>query len=268
MARKIRIKEVNPRPTRKTTEVFIQQARILHNDKYDYSKTVYILNNIPVIVICPHHGEFATIPQNHLKIHKNKNWKATGCPSCGKELVISRNKAGTLTDQEFLDRAQEIHDYRYEYISTFAGYHYPIIIKCNKHGEFKQTANNHLRGTGCPRCKNSKGSTKVAKILTSVNIDYIPEYSFDDCKGDKKELFFDFYLPSLNILIEYDGEQHYRPVRFNPKMTMAQAQTVFDKAKRYDFIKNQYCLVKNIRLIRVPYFEKDMKGFLHRELGI
>ena len=59
---------------RKTKEEFIEQARKIHGNKYDYSKVEYIDSLIPVIIICPIHKEFNQKPCYHLQ--------SNGCPKC------------------------------------------------------------------------------------------------------------------------------------------------------------------------------------------
>ena len=87
-----------------------------------------------------------------------------------------------------------------------------------------------------------------------LNIKYIEQYKFDDCIY-KDKLIFDFYIPSLNTCIEYDGEGHYKPFRFNKdKETM---QKKLEETQIRDAIKTQYCKDNNIKLIRIPYFEFD-----------
>lgn len=75
------------------------------------------------------------------------------------------------------------------------------------------TPSNLLKYRGCPICQSSNGERRVFKYLKDNNITFIPECAFDDCK-DIKALPFDFYLPDYNICVEYDGEQHFRPVKF------------------------------------------------------
>lgn len=77
-------------------------------------------------------------------------------------------------------------------------------------------------------------------------MNYIREYSFDDCRHINL-LFFDFYLPNYNCCIEYDGEQHYKKTKFS--------HDDFGKRKIRDEIKNKYCDKNKIKLIRIPYWE-------------
>lgn len=60
-------------------------------------------------------------------------------------------------------------------------------------------------------CNKSKGETKVANILDDLSLEYVRQYSFDDCKNieNTRRFYFDFYIPQYNILLEYDGEQHF-----------------------------------------------------------
>jgi len=67
------LNEMSPRPL-KSLEDFIQQAVAKHNNKYDYSKVVYKGTDIPVIIVCPQHGDFSQTPHKHLQ--------GEGCPIC------------------------------------------------------------------------------------------------------------------------------------------------------------------------------------------
>ena len=92
----------------------------------------------------------------------------------------------------------------------------PIVCKeYENHGEFKVTPSNHRFGKGCPKCNSSKGELLTGKLLTIQNINYVSQKTYPDCKGIyNKNLRFDFYLPDYNILIEYNGMQHYIAVEY------------------------------------------------------
>jgi len=106
----------------------------------------------------------------------------------------------------------------------------------------------HLKGQGCPICKESKGEKKVREFLIKHNIIFIPQHTFFECKNTNV-LPFDFYLPDYNTCIEYDGIQHFKPVnRFG-------GEKGFLLTKQNDLIKNKFCLVNKINLIRIPYFD-------------
>lgn len=150
----------------------------------------------------------------------------------------------------------------YDYSEViYQGAHKAITIKCTKHGYFKQTANSHLSGSGCKLCQESFGEKKIVNYLNFLNIKYIREYRFDDCKF-KNPLPFDFYLPDLNICIEFDGIQHFKPIeRFG-------GIKAFDEMKIRDAIKSAYCGNNNIKLIRISYSEiKKIDDILKLELS-
>lgn len=94
----------------------------------------------------------------------------------------------------------------------------------------------------------SKGEDKIKQILTNLNINFIRQYTFDDCISDKNaKLRFDFYLPDYNLCIEYDGEQHFHPTNYFG------GEETFQRRMELDKVKNEYCRNNNIHLIRIPY---------------
>lgn len=114
------------------------------------------------------------------------------------------------TTEEFIQSSKEIHGNRYDYSSTYyKGFNKHVTIICKKHGVFKQRPSDHIfNGNGCPKCKCSKGESRIIKYLEHNDIKYFDQYKFKECKN-KNELPFDFYLPKHNICIEYDGRQHF-----------------------------------------------------------
>lgn len=101
-----------------------------------------------------------------------------------------------------------------EAVEQYINQNTPILHRCKIDGhEWKAAPNNILQGTGCPVCNLSHGERQIRRWLCNNNISYILQKTFEDCKN-KKQLPFDFYLPEYNICIEYDGEQHFRPVDF------------------------------------------------------
>ena len=122
---------------RLTTEKFIERAKEIHGDKYDYSKVEYKNNSTKVIIRCSVHGSFEQAPSNHLK--------GQGCPICG-----GKRK---LTTKEFIKKAQEVHGDKYDYSKVnYKNNSTKVIITCSTHGDFKQVPAKHLIGSGCPEC--------------------------------------------------------------------------------------------------------------------
>lgn len=87
-----------------TTEWFINKARIVHGDKYDYSKASYKNYYTPVVLVCPKHGEFSAKPRVHLH--------GCGCPECGREKSA---RSHLLTNEEYIEKARAAHSDRYDY---------------------------------------------------------------------------------------------------------------------------------------------------------
>lgn len=152
-----------------------------------------------------------------------------------------------LTNTEFITKANIKHNNLYDYsITKYDGSSNKVDIICKKHGIFTQIANTHLYGCGCPKCNNSIGELMIENFLLRNNINFIEQYKFDDC-FNKSKLPFDFYLPDFNICIEYDGEFHYKDFGFND----------LEYQKNNDNIKNNFCEKTNIKLIRIPYTERN-----------
>ena len=101
----------------------------------------------------------------------------------------------------------------------------------------------------------------ISRYLKEYNIDFIPQYKFDDCIN-KKPLPFDFYLPNNNICIEFDGPGHFKPIQWHG-ISKTKAKDIYRIVRLHDKIKNEYCSKNNIRLIRIPYTDiKNVNGKL------
>ena len=217
-----------------TNNEFIEISNKIHNNFFDYSLTNYINNKTKVEIICPIHGVFKQKPINHTSLRQ-------ACPKCG----------GTekLTNEKFIELSNKIHNNKYDYINVdYINNTKKVKIICPIHGVFEQTPNSHLRGSGCPICKTSKGELEIQRILYNKNIKYITQYTFDNCKN-KRKLPFDFYLPDYNMCIEFDGKQHYETIKY-----WGGEETLI-KTKNNDKIKTNYCKNNNIKLIRIKYNE-------------
>lgn len=131
---------------KKTTDEWIQDARLLWGDLYDYSQSEYVNSKQHVIVICQKHGPWKCHAGNHL----NKN-NPRGCPSCGRESQIQ--KAIKPLASFVLDAAR-VHGEKYDYSkSKYIGSKEYIDINCLKHGVFQQTPDSHInKQNGCPTC--------------------------------------------------------------------------------------------------------------------
>lgn len=130
------------------------------------------------------------------------------------------------------------------------GYQEYLEMQCSQGHRFSMTWNSFSNGSRCPRCKESKGEKRIAAFLDSEGVEYTRQYKIEGCQSIRL-LPFDFYLPSYNILIEFDGKQHYKIIDFFGGLEE------FIGRKVKDTIKNEYCKKNNITLIRIPYWEFD-----------
>jgi len=218
-----------------TRNEFIEKARKVHGDKYDYSKVEYINNKTKVCIICPEHGEFWQNPYSHLH--------GIGCPKCS-----GMNK----TTEEWIKMAKEVHGNKYDYSKTqYVDAKTRVCIIChekdkygNEHGEFWRFPNNHLHGAGCCKCRNYKLEDEIRNILNKNGIMFEEQKSFTWLKIDginkngKKTL--DFYLPEYNVVIECQGIQHFKPIDFAHKGNIW-ANEKYKKTIENDKFKKNSC---------------------------
>lgn len=213
-----------------TVDSFVEKARKVHGDKYDYSKVEYKNSHTKVCIICPKHGEFWQIPTNHLR--------GQGCPSCGNERISQKRKSNL---QEFVKRAIKVHGEKYdyskvEYLNNFT----KVCIICPEHGEFWQIPNGHLSGKGCRKCKQSK----LERILTVYFDAHEIKYQHDTHMPFLGRQHLDFYLPDYNVGIECQGEQHLlREMKYKYSKRTLEDQIALDKKK------NALCKEHGVRLL-------------------
>lgn len=167
---------------RLTTEQFIEKANKIHNFKYDYSKTIYIKSNQKIIIICPKHEKFLQTPNAHLR--------KQGCKKCS---VIKIKKILTFTNEQFIQKAKEIHGNQYDYSKVeYKNSHTKIIIVCPKHGQFEQIPDSHIRGSSCFICSRLNSGWSYNswnnQALQSKNFDSFKVYIIK-CWNEDEEFY-------------------------------------------------------------------------------
>ena len=224
-----------------TTEIFIERAKLVHNNKYSYDKTNYINYQTNVIITCPIHGDFEQTPANHLK--------GEGCYYCGRDKTDNSKR---VILEESIQKASSIHNNYYDYSKVkFDKTTDKVIIICPKHGEFEQIWHTHLCGSGCPKCNQSKGEKQILSYLIDNNINYITQYKININRDINQSgiAYIDFYIPDYNCFIEYNGRQHYMPVdKFGGEIQYQK------QLKRDQFIRD-YCKDNQIKLNEIMYNE-------------
>jgi len=205
-----------------------------------------------VLYKCPKHIEKGVLSTYITNMKKN-NGK---CPYC-----IGRDRTINDLQAELNNMNSQVT------IIEYSTYSSPIKAKCNLCGfEWITQGCNLTQGHRCPNCNKSKFELSVESILNKFNVEYETQYKFDECRN-VNPLPFDFYLKNYNVLIEVDGEDHYIPIKRSSSMTDNDMIKRLNKIRQHDRIKTSYCNKNNIRLIRIPYWEKDnMENYLINKL--
>lgn len=127
---------------RKDPDKFIEDAKVIHGEKYDYSKTYYISRLTPITITCYIHGDFSMEAKRHLE--------GRGCKKCWEERA-------RLPIHLFIEKAEKVHGKKYDYTKMdYISYTKTITLICNEHGEFTLNAGEHINGKGCAKCKQNK----------------------------------------------------------------------------------------------------------------
>jgi hypothetical protein len=229
---------------------FIERIeKIFGENTFDYSLLDYNGAHKPVILICK--------KCNNKEIKSpSVFYKGFGCLKCSDSKIGRKN----LTTEEFIEKANKIHNNLYDYsLVKYKNNKTKIKILCPKHGMYHQTPSTHLDGkSGCPYCHGFKGEKDILLILERNKLEYIFQYSI---KIDNSYHYFDFYLPEKNIIIEFNGKQHYEPIDFFGGVKG------FEITKYRDKIKEKYCIDNNINFIVISY-KDNIKEKLNLALNI
>jgi hypothetical protein len=250
-----------------TTKEFIERAKYIHGDRYDYTKVDYVNCHTKVIIKCKKHGEFQQIAYQHLSS------KGGGCHDCNGGV-----KKNTL---QFIKQAEEVHKDRYDYTKVeYVNCHTDIIIKCKEHGEFEQTPSIHLRGCGCPICGGGlkKNTLQFIEQAKEVHKD-IYDYSKVDYINGKSNVTIvcNTHGPFQQIANSHLNGQGCRKC-FNQKLSELKTKPLSDfieRAKNIHGDKYDYSLIEYTNLdervniicrVHGEYFIKPTKH-IHRSQG-
>lgn len=176
-----------------TTAEFIEQAKKVHGDRYDYSKVVYKKSKEKVTIICPEHGAFRQAPNTHLC--------GGGCAKCAGRVK--------LTTPELIDKARKVHGDRYDYSKVeYNKSSVEVTIICPDHGAFRQTPNTHLSGRGCSACGRLRQilflKHTTDKFISAAREQYGGRYDYSnvDYRGNST---------AVKIICPTHGEFEQRP---------------------------------------------------------
>ncbi len=182
---------------------FVTSARLLHGDKYDYSKSVYVSSLTQIEIVCPDHGSFWQVPHDHKTRY--------GCRAC--------SGLEPIDFETFETRGSFAHQGAYEYDGkTYTGYSGTVGVKCQTHGWFVQRPKDHARGAGCPSCASEKTSSKAERDIG----DWLEGLGERVIRNDRTALGgmeIDIYLPDRAVGIEYNGSYwHHDGIMAHPRI--------------------------------------------------
>lgn len=228
---------------------------LLNNKKFPKNIEIigeYVNDSTPILVKCKECGK-------EWKVEPNRLINGRTCSGCNKIARDKKNRENFLKKIELLA-------YDITIISEYQSVYKPITYICNKCGNvytISYAGNLLKRKPPCNYCNKSLGEGIIGDWLENHHIEYIRECVFDKCIY-KENLHYDFYLPNENMAIEYQGEQHYFPVNF--KGGKHNPTEEFKNNQIRDNIKREYCQNHNIKLVEIPYFEKNNIATILSEL--
>lgn len=205
--------------------------------------------------LCPVHGE-QTILWNNFR-------KGAGCRKCADDSNSLNMRLETWDKiKKYFDNSE------YDIISTFEEYtgskNSCLRCLCKDHGEFNISWNNLNKFEGCPVCHSSTGERKIFHYLKENNIKFEHPFRFNGLVGlGGKKLSYDFYIPDYNLLIEYQGEQHEKPVLFFSSDINIAKQN-FAKQVEHDNRKRNYANTNGYNLLEIWYYDfNNIEDILH-----
>lgn len=188
--------------------------------------------------------------------------------TCSKSCVYCANNYNHTTE-EFIKDMKEI-DETIEILGEYVTCKVPILCRCKLCGEKWYTKPGALKsGNGCPNCNKSRGEKRIYNFLNKNNIVFDDQKKFDGLNGlGGRPLSYDFYIKEYNLLIEFQGIQHYKPSRFLGQ-TDEEALAAFKKQQEHDKRKKKYAKDNGYKLLEIKYDEYDnIEEILEKELHI
>ena len=212
------------------TESFIEKSKEIHGDKYDYSLTEY-----------KNRFEYVKIIYDGIIYEQTPSLNLLGC--CPEKKEIRK------TTEEFINKSKKIYEDKYDYSLTEYINKFTKVKICYKGVVYEQLPRYHFKK--CPELTGKSNGEEIIKNYLKINnIKYKKEYTYENCKN-KIKLRYDYYLPDFNLLIEYDGIQHFKPIEYFG------GEYTFNSIIENDNIKNIYAKENNIKLLRIKYLDID-----------
>jgi hypothetical protein len=228
-------------PRKLSLEIFQKRCSETWGDLYDISGLKdYKNNSTKFNVICKKHGNFTTTPNQLMTNH--------GCIKCGLERISESQR---IEYDEFLEMKVETWGDTYVIKKEDYGGYQSFKVYCKIHDFYWITnGSNFLKGHGCRRCgvTISKGESRITELLLEKNVLFLEQYKFIGMEN-KRGLRCDFYLSEYNIVIEFNGRQHYESIEFFGGLEG------FKLTQYRDGLKQKYCQENDINFEIIKHDE-------------
>lgn len=222
-----------------TLEKFLEKAKLVHGDKYDYSKSKIENYKTKIEIICKVHGSFFQTSNNHLS--------GKGCKECGMMSTLNHIYENcSSSTEDFVEKSKILHGDIYDYSKVeYVNNHTQVKIICKEHGEFLQLPHNHLAGKGCKECGIQKaghytGTSKLEDDFVNFIKSFYSGEVITSVRDKIPPMELDIFLPEFNLGIEINGS-YWHSEKF--------------KSKDYHLRKYNLCVSKGIRLISIWEWE-------------
>lgn len=240
-------------PIRITIDELERIIKERYGDKYKLKRDTFTVASNNFVVVCEEHGPFIT---------NLRTIRSSGCRKC----FIERD---TLTSEEFIAKSKKLFPNMLTYDKVvYTGSKNKVTLTCKTHGDFDIIAGEHLRKGrrryACPICTSSNGEKLIHTLLRDAKIKFTRQWSF---QGSRYK--FDFHIKKTKILIEYDGEQHFKPVDWYGGVEGYRKRVKSDKAKALLAKKNGYEIMRFAYYDTNAYIEEQLYKYLRAsKLGI
>jgi hypothetical protein len=228
----------------KSQEQFIKEAKLIHGDKYNYSKVIYINSLKKIIIICTEcNFYFKQNPNTHLRGH--------GCPKC----------AGNVkkTKEDFIREANIVHNNKYNYIGDYINARTPTLIECPKHGVFKQIPDNHLNGKGCKLCSNNISKVEE-EWLNYLNIPN--EYRNNILYINNRIIKPDAFDITTNTIYEFYGDYYHGHPKLDPNKINHKNKITLGELYQRTILRENFLKAAGYNIISI--WESDWKELKRR----
>lgn len=225
----------------KTTESFISEMKEVNDSIMIVGE--YTGSHTQIECLCLIHDETFYGSPTHLLNNK------TGCKFCWPKKISSKLMK---PEEQFAEELRLLHP-KIKPISKYSGAKNNITVLCEECGyTWTPEATSLLSGFGCPFCSRSNPEKDVDRFLSDHKISFIPQMTFDDLRGKRNvRLSYDFYIPDVNLLVEYQGRFHDGSVEI--------ANDYFPRRKELDKKKKEYALNNGYNFIEIWYYEDNPK---------